>query len=84
MFFHFGGFTRRCRYAITWSFEGIHDVQHQHLQESPKGELLPFDPSSNMHIGWVTLSLLFPSSCLHVTSIGWKTDIGDGTHGPSS
>ena len=29
MFFHFEGFTIRCRYATTWSCEGIHDVQDQ-------------------------------------------------------
>ena len=76
MFFHFGRFIRRCHYSTTWSCEGIHDVQHQHLRESPKGELLPFEPSSNMHIGWVTLSLLFPSCCLHDTSRERRSDIG--------
>ena len=71
MFFHFEGFTRRCRHATTWSCEGIHDVQHQHSRQSPKGELLPFEPSSHTHIGWVILSLL-SSSCLHDT---WREDL---------
>ena len=83
MFFRFEGFTRRYDHKTFWLCEGIHDVQLQHPRETRKGELIPFEPSSNKHIGWVILSLLSPS-CLHVTSIGWRTDIGDGTHEPSS
>ena len=83
MFFHVEVFTREYRHDTIWSCEGIHDVQHQHLRESPKGELLPFEPSSNMHIGWVTLSLLFPSCCLHNTSHERMSNIGDWLYGPS-
>ena len=62
----------------------IHNVQLQHPRETPKGELLPFEPSSNVHIGWAMFSLLSPSCCLHDTNIGWRTNIGDGPYGPSS
>ena len=84
MFFHFWEFTRRCRHETIWLCEGVHDVQHQHLRESPKGELLPFEPSSITHTGWVTLSLLSPSCCLHDTSREWRSDMGDWLYGPSS
>src|SRR6187399_847434 len=87
MFFHFEGFTRRYHHKASLACEGIHVARHQHLREIPKGEFLLCEPSSLMHIGWATLSLLFPSSCLHDTSTGWRTDIEDGpfgcTFGPS-
>ena len=79
MFFHFEGFTRRYRHETIWSCEGIQDVQHQHLRQYPKGELFAFEPSSNMHIGWVTLSLLSPSCCLHDTSRERRSDMEIGS-----
>ena len=82
MFFRFEGSIRPYHDETTWSCEGIHDARHQHFRHSHKGELLPFDPSSNIHIGSVTLSLLPPSCCLHDTSRERRSDIGDWLYGP--
>ena len=78
------GFTRWYNHETFWLWEGILDAQLHHPWETPKGDLLPFEPSSSTHIGWAILSLLFPSCCLHDTSIGWRTGNGDGPYGPSS
>ena len=83
MFFRFEGFIRWYHHETTWSCQGVHDAWHQHFWHSHKGELLPFEPSSNTHIGGVTLSLLSPCCCLRDTSREWRSDMGDWLYGPS-